>query len=327
MAQKDYYDILGVNKNASDEEIKKAYRKLAKQYHPDRNPDDKEAEQKFKDISEAFEVLGDQEKRKQYDRFGEDWKHYQDAGGQGAGARGGAAGGFTGDPFGGGRTYTFYEGDPGAFGSTDFGGFEDIFETFFGGGAGGFSERRGRKGRTAAFKGEDQQAELTITLEDAYQGAKKLVEVNGKKLRFRVKPGARDGQTIRIRGKGKPGVNGGEPGDLYITFRIAPHPEFERKGDDLYKDLYVDLYTAVLGGKKAIDTLGGRLTVKIPAGTDSGKKLRLRGKGMPVSGSSNKYGDLYVRVLIQTPERLSDKEKQLFEQLKEMRSENAFTET
>jgi len=314
MDYKDYYKILGVSKKASQDEIKKAYRKLAVKYHPDKNQNDKKAEERFKEISEAYEVLKDPEKRKRYDELGANWKHYQHQG----------AGGFNGGPFGGrGGTRVEFEGDLGdMFGG---GGFSDFFNSFFGGFAGGgagHSQFRGGGGSpfggAYAAKGQDLQAEMSISLEEAYEGVTKILNVNGNQLRLKIKPGIRDGQTLRLKGKGGPGP-GGAAGDLYLKVNIHKHTSFERKGDDLYVDLPVDLYTAVLGGKANVQTLKGAVNVNIAKGTENGKTLRLKGLGMPKYENNKVSGNLYAKVNVRIPKNLSEEEIKLFKQLQQIR--------
>ena len=308
MEYKDYYKILGVDKKASQAEIKKAYRALAKKYHPDKNKGDKAAENKFKDISEAYEVLGDKEKRSQYDQLGANWRQFQQAGGPGGGRYQSYGGGFSQqdmhDMFGGGG-----------------GGFSDFFEQFFGGGAGGFGQTAG--GRTRARKGQDYQAEMEITLEEAYNGTSRLINTDKQQLRITTKPGVADGQTLRIKGKGGPAAGGGESGDLYIKVLVKPHPKFERKGDDLYTDLDLDMYTAILGGEAQVNTMSGLLKLKIPSGTQNGKTLRLRGKGMPHYGKPDQHGDLYVKINVVLPTNLSTEERNLLEKLRDLRHTRA----
>lgn len=301
---KSYYDILGVDRNASQEEIKKAYRKLVKKYHPDHHPNDEKAEEKFKEISEAFEVLGDPEKRKQYDHYGD---ARQNTGFSGA-DRGASS------PFG--RSWSFEGGMGGMsdfFESSDF---ADIFETFFG--SGGFSG--GRRSRQSSFKGKDLRSELEIPLEDAFHGNERSVYVGGKRLKVPIKAGIEDGQTIRIKGRGASGMNGGDAGDLYIKFRIQAHSRFQRKGNDLYTDVDVDAPCAALGERISVPTMEGRIWVKVPAGSDSGRALRVKGKGMPIKDGRGR-GDLYVRIRIVTPNDPSQEERKLYEQLKDLRKE------
>lgn len=308
MEYKDYYTILGVDKSASQADIKKAYRGLAKKYHPDKNKGDKTAEDKFKDISEAYEVLGDEEKRRQYDQLGANWRQFQNTG---------PAGGQ-------------YYGQPGGFNQSDFndmfgggggGGFSDFFQQFFGGGGGGFGQGTG--GRARARKGQDYKADLELSLTEAYLGTSRLINLNNQQLRITTKPGVTDGQQLRIKGKGGPAAGGGTPGDLYIDIRVHPDPRFERRGNDLYTTLPVDIFTAILGGQAQVNTMSGQLKLTIPAGTQAGKTLRLRGKGMPLYGNADQYGDLYVKIEISLPTDLSAEERQLLERLREMRQAKA----
>jgi curved DNA-binding protein len=304
MEYKDYYKMLGVEKTASQADIKKAYRALAKKYHPDKNTGDKAAEDKFKDISEAYEVLGDEQKRKQYDELGANWRQFQQQGGgqyqgwPGGGFRGAHHESDMGDMFGGGS------------------GFSDFFEQFFGG---GFAQQgAGFRGRGQAPKGQDYEAEMLITLQEAYSGTSRLITVNGQQLRITTKPGVADGQVLRIKGKGGPATVGGSPGDLYIRVQVQPFPGFDRQGDNLHTQLNLDMYTAILGGEVQVNTLTGKLKLKIPAGTQNGKTLRLRGKGMPVYGKPDQHGDLYVKIEVQLPVHLSAEERGLMERLQEL---------
>ncbi|WP_018477996.1 DnaJ C-terminal domain-containing protein [Pontibacter roseus] len=302
MEYKDYYKILGVEKSASQADIKKAYRALAKKFHPDKTKGDKAAEEKFKDISEAYEVLGDEQKRKQYDELGANWRQFQQGGGQ---YRGQPGGGFRG---------SYSQGDASdMFGGS---GFSDFFEQFFGG---GFAQQAGDfRGRGRATKGQDYEGEMAISLQEAYSGTSRLLTVNGQQLRITTKPGVADGQVLRIKGKGGPAVGGGVPGDLFMRVLVQPHPNFDRQGDDLHTKLNLDLYTAILGGDAEVDTITGKLKLKIPAGTQNGKTLRLRGKGMPVYGKPDQHGDLYVKIEVQLPVHLSDEERSLMLQLRDL---------
>ncbi len=310
MTYKDYYKILGVDKKASTDEVKKAYRKLAVKYHPDKNKGEKRAEDRFKEINEAHEVLSDPEKRKKYDAFGEDWRHYQASGGNEsqfdwsryAGQRGGQAGNGS-QGFG---TYEF--GD--IFGG---GGASDFFETLFGRGP-----TMGGGRRTSTRKGQDAEAELSVTLEEAYHGATKLFDLHGETIRIRINPGMQDKQVLRLSGKGSAGSRGGQPGDLYLSIRVLPHPEFERKGNDLYRDLPVPLYTAILGGKVEVNSLKGVVKVDIQPGTQNGQTLRLSGLGMPSYGEEERFGDLYAKAVVQIPTRLSEEEQSMFQKLAEL---------
>ena len=316
MDYKDYYQVLGVAKDATADQIKKAYRKQARQHHPDVNPNDPTAEQRFKEANEANEVLSDPEKRKKYDQLGADWRRYQDAGGQdaGSGRRGGQPGGGfdwsqyqqAAGGFGGGGGNPFGDGD-------DAGDFSDFFGSVFGNAGGG------RRGSARPGAGQDYQAELTLTLAEAYHGGPRTITVNGKSLRLTIKPGVADGQTIRLRDQGGPGRQGGHNGALLITFRIEPDPRYVHTGDDLTLDVPVPLYTALLGGDLTVDTLAGPVSVKIKPETANGTRLRLRGKGFPVYGQAGQFGDLYLRVSLTLPKDLTDPEKELVRQLAALR--------
>ena len=297
MDYKDYYKILGVVKNASQDEIKKAYRKLAIKYHPDKNKGDRQAEERFKEVAEAYEVLKDPQKRRKYDTLGTNWKQYEQAGYSG----GGFAGRAQGDPF------------ADVFGSH---GFSDFFESFFGGGFSG--QQRGRG--PAPQKGRDFEADFDLTLEQAYHGSNRLLEVDNQRIKLKIKPGVRDGQKLRIPGKGGPGINGGAPGDVFLTIHVHSHPDFVRQGDDLYKSVNVDLYTMVLGGKLTIETFKGPIQITIEESTPAGKRIRLKNLGMPVFNNTGRFGDLYVTLNASIPANLSDKEKDLFRQLSALRS-------
>lgn len=306
MKYKDYYKVLGVEKTATPAEIKKAYRALANKYHPDKTKGDKAAEDKFKDINEANEVLSDPVKRKKYDQFGADWKHYEEAGAQ--------PGGFDWSKYAssGGQTHWTNNNEPGAPFAGE--GFSDLFEMLFGQQSG---QRAGR--RTVVYKGEDLETETTLSLEEAYHGTTRLIQLSGQTIKVTINPGVSDQQVLRIRGKGGSGSSGGHDGDLYLHVKVAAHPGYQRKGNDLSCDLPVELYTALLGGKTQIVTLKGKVTVNIPKGTPNGKELRLKGLGMPVYAKKSKYGNLHVRVSIVLPENLSQEETELFEKLAAMR--------
>ena len=308
MDVKDYYKILGVEKTATSEQLKKAYRKLAVKYHPDKNPDNKTAEDKFKEINEAYEVLGDEEKRKKYDQFGENYKYYEQHGGRPEDYDWSQFGGGGGQ----GRRYSYEGGNAeDMFGGE--GNFSDFFEQLFGSRFSG-----GRRQQQGPGRGRDVQATMQVSLEDAYTGATRQVEVNGSRLNIKLKAGLYEGQVIRLKGKGSPGCKGGENGDLLISIQLAPHPQYELKGQDIYTDLGIPLYTAVLGGKLTVPTPGASLSMNIPAGTDSGKVFRLKGKGMPAYGNDGAAGDLYIKAIIHIPANLSDKEKELFRQLSQL---------
>jgi curved DNA-binding protein len=304
----DYYKTLGVAKNASAEDIKKAYRKLARKFHPDVNPNDKEAHKKFQQINEANEVLSDPEKRKKYDQYGENWKHadqYEQARQQQQQA-GGGFGGYGGGGFGnfGGGEYTYSGGEEG--------GFSDFFESLFGG-------TRGRRSQ-AKYRGQDYHAELQLSLTDAYTTHKQTLTINGKNVRITIPAGVENGQQIKLKGYGSPGANGGPNGDLFITFVITNDTAFRREGNDLFKTEDVDLYTALLGGEKTIDTLGGKIKLKVNPETQNGTKMRLKGKGFPVYKQEGQFGDLYITWEVKLPTHLTEKQKDLFTELSKLSS-------
>lgn len=314
MDYKDYYKILGVDKKASQDEIKKAYRKLAQKYHPDKNPGNKAAEDKFKEINEANEVLGDPEKRKKYEQLGSNWKQYENAApGQGYYQQRGAPGG--------GRRVEF-DGDLGdMFGG---GGFSDFFNQFFGGGfdvrGAQQSGRRGGARQQRAVNGQDYKADISLSLEEAYNGVSKILNVNDEKLKINIKKGVTDGQLLRVKGKGSPGANGGQNGDLYLTMRIMPHYLFTRKDSDLYCELPLDIYTALFGGNLTVFTFKGDMNIKIPRETENGKTFRLKGIGMPLYENEKSFGDLYVKVSLSLPKDLTKEELSLFKKLSDLRN-------
>ncbi len=306
MNYKDYYKILGVDKNAGQDEIKKAYRKLAVKYHPDKTKGNKQAEDKFKEISEAYEVLKDPEKRKKYDQLGANWKHYKDFDGTGfGGARAGRDGAFTFE-FGEGGFEDFFGGDSG---------FSDFFNRFFGG---GFRQQAHREDFSSRIpKGADLQGQISITLEEVYTGTSRVINANGERLRVNIKPGIEDGKTLRLKEKGGQSAMGGPRGDLLLKVNVSQHPQFERKGNNLYAEAPVDIFTATLGGSITTQTLKGKISLKIPAGTDSGKKFRVKGKGLPLYDNNHIYGDLFVSIRITTPKQLSDKDLKTLKELKQ----------
>jgi len=303
MAFIDYYKILGVDKNATDKDIKNAYRKLARKYHPDLNPNDAESNKKFQQLNEANEVLSDADKRKKYDQYGENWQHgeaYEQARQQQANQQQSYAGGA------GGRGFD-YEGFGGGGGGDDF---SEFFQSMFGGAAGG-----GGRSRQAKYRGQDYNAELHLTLHEVIETHKQTLTVNGKNIRITIPAGIENGQTIKIAGHGSPGVNGGPAGDLFIKFSVANDPKFKRQGSDLYTNVTLDLYTAILGGEITADTLTGKVKVKVKPETQSGTKVKLKGKGLPIYKKADEFGDLYLTYEIQMPTNLTDKQKQLFEEL------------
>ena len=288
----DYYKVLGVGRNATENEIKSAYRKLARKLHPDLNPNDKNAKRKFQEINEANEVLSDPEKRKKYDQYGENWKHAEEYKN---------AGQYQEQPSGaGGQTFTWSQGE---------GEFSDFFESLFG-------DLGGRaRGRQVAYRGEDYTAELHLDLTDAFETHQRTLTVNGKKIRITIPAGIENDQTIKIAGHGGKGRNGGPAGDLYITFKIAGHPKFKRSGNNLYTTVDLDLYTAVLGGEITVDTLNGKAKLKVRPETQNGSKIKLKGKGFPAYKSKGEYGDLYITYMVKIPTNLTEKQKELFSEL------------
>jgi curved DNA-binding protein len=297
MAFIDYYKVLGVDKKATEAEIKKAFRKMARKYHPDLNPNDKEAERKFKELNEANEVLSSTENRKKYDEYGENWQnaeqyeqskrqqqHYQRSGQQA-------------DFGGGGADYS------------------DFFESMFGG-----RSARGGGRRSAQFKGQDFNAEFHLDLKEVYTTHKRTLTVNGKNIRLTIPAGVENGQVIKITGYGAAGSGGGPKGDLYITFTIDNHTAFKRDKENLYASVDLDLYKAILGGDITIDTFDGKVKLNVPAGTQNGTKVKLKGKGFPVYKKEGQFGDLYITYEIKIPISLSEKEKELFTELSTLRA-------
>ncbi|MBK8520146.1 MAG: J domain-containing protein [Chitinophagaceae bacterium] len=289
----DYYKILGIDKSASEEDIKKAYRKLARKLHPDLNPNDKAAHQKFQQINEANEVLSDPEKRKKYDTYGKDWQHAdqfeqqkksrqqsQNAGGQ-----------------------QFYENA----GDSDFSSF---FDSMFGGAG---------SSRQTKFRGQDYNAELKLQLTDALFTHQQTLTVNNKNIRITIPAGIENGQVIKLKGYGAPGVHGGPAGDLYITFIIAPHPQFRRSGNDLFTTAKIDLYTALLGGDTTLETLNGKVKLAVKPETQPGTRIRLKGKGFPVYKKENEYGDLYITYEVTLPTNLTEEQQKLFTELSNLK--------
>ncbi|MES2891696.1 MAG: J domain-containing protein [Bacteroidota bacterium] len=289
----DYYQILGIDKKASEEEIKKAYRKLARKLHPDINPNDKEAHKKFQQVNEANEVLSDPEKRKKYDQYGKDWQHadqFEKAAGQRQQtSQGGQA----------------YSND---FGDDEFSGF---FESMFGGGG-------RRKSSQAKFRGQDYNSELRLSLRDAYTTHQRTLTINGKNVRITIPAGIEHGQTIKLKGYGAPGVNQGPHGDLYITFVLENDLRYKRLGNDLYVTEEIDLYTAVLGGEVTFETMSGKLKLKVNPETQNGTKIRLKGKGFPVYKKEGAFGDLYVTYQVKIPTNLTEKQQELFKEISQL---------
>lgn len=309
MEYKDYYRVLGVGKDASTEEIRKAYRKLARKYHPDVNPNNKEAEERFKEINEAHEVLTDSEKRVKYDHLGANWQRYQQMGGD--------PGGFDwsqwfagGQPQGGGeRVYTEYVDLNDLFGG---GGFSDFFENIFGSGPRAGPRQQQRSFSTA---GRDIEQPVRISLEEAYQGTTRILQTERRRLEVKIPPGVQTGSRVRVAGEGENSFGGGPRGDLYLVITVSEHPTYKRDGADLRLTQPVDLYTLILGGEITVQTLKGKVALRIPPETKAGRVFRLRGQGIPQLKNPSQYGDLYVEVQPIIPDHLSEHEKDLFRQL------------
>jgi curved DNA-binding protein len=311
MDYKDYYEVLGVDRQATEADIKRAYRKLARKCHPDVNPGDKAAEERFKLINEAYEVLSDAERRRKYDQLGSSYSEWQ--------RRGGAPGGFDWSQWtapGGVRVEYGDLGD--LFGQ---GGFSDFFNTIFGGAGAARPQASGRRGMHVAGRNVEQEVE--ITLEEAFHGTQRMLEKNGTRLEVKIPAGARTGTKVRIAGGGGGGMGGAPAGDLYLVVKVLPHPIFEVEGIHLHCELALPLYTAMLGGELKVPALGGEVTLKIPPETQSGQMFRLRDQGMPQLRSPNKHGDLLVKVRVMIPKKLSPPERELFEKLRQMRQEKA----
>lgn len=297
----DYYKLLELERSATQAEIKKAYRKLARKYHPDLNPDDKTAQARFQQINEAHEVLSDPEKRKKYDEYGKDWKHadqFEEARRQ-QGSSGGFGGGFQGGT---GSSYS---------GNFDDDTFSDFFEQMFGGRARAQGAHRGGQ-----FKGQDFNAELQLRLSEVYKSQKHTLTVNGKNIRLTIPAGVENGQTIKIKGHGGPGMQGGPKGDLYITFNILNDTNFKREQGNLYASETIPLTTAILGGEIEVATFDGKVKLKVKPGTENGSKVKLKGKGFPKYKKAGEFGDLYITYQVNIPSQLSEKQKQLFQELK-----------
>lgn len=302
----DYYKVLDINKSATAAEIKKAYRKLARKLHPDLNPNDKAAQEKFQKINEANEVLSDPEKRKKYDQYGKDWQHADAFEAQKQQQQRGGGG------FGGGRSYS------GGAQGFDESQFSDFFESMFGGGGGGFSGGGSRR-QTSQFKGQDMNATLRLNLTDVLKSQKQTINIGDKKIRLTIPAGVEDGQTIKIKGYGGDGMNGGPKGDLLITFEVLNNTAFKRMESDLYSTENISLYTALLGGEITIDTLTGKVKLNVKPETQNDTKVKLKGKGLPKYKKDSQHGDLYITYKIDLPKNLSDKENELFTELSKLR--------
>jgi curved DNA-binding protein len=316
MEYRDYYKVLGVDKKAGEKEIKRAFRRLAREHHPDVNPDDPQAEERFKEINEAYEVLSDQEKRSKYDRLGADWQRWQQTGGR------------PGD-FNWGRWTTGQPGDGVhvRYGTPEdmedlFGGgspFSDFFSQVFGGMGGG--RGGGFQYQPRPQRGQDFEQPVDITLQEAHRGASRVLQKDDQRLEVKIPAGAKTGTRVRMSGEGGIGAAGGPAGDLYLRVTVLPDPRFERKGDDLHTVVSVDLYTMMLGGEVRVPTMTGSVVLTIPAGTQNGRTFRLRGKGMPHLRQPDQQGDLYAKVEVRLPARLTTRQKELFEELRQTMSE------
>lgn len=296
MAYIDYYKVLGIDKTATEAEIKKAYRKLARKYHPDVNPGDTEAEEKFKQLNEANEVLGNLENRKKYDKYGKDWQHadaYENAERQQ-------------------RAYSNQGGRSQYSGGYSQNDFSDFFGSMFGGSGGA--------GNPSQFRGQDFNATLQLNLDEVYKTEKRTITINGKNIRLTIPAGVENGQIIKIKGYGGEGINGGPKGDLLLQFSIANNSDFKRDKANLYKTVDLDLYTAILGGELIVETFDGKVKLKVAAGTQSGAQVKLKGKGFPVYKKENQYGDLFITYAVKVPTDLSEREKELFEELSKIHS-------
>jgi curved DNA-binding protein len=311
MQFRDYYHILGVSRNASEKEIKRAFRRLARKYHPDKNPGDRSAEERFKEINEAHEVLADRSKRRRYDQVGAHWQRFERGGG---------------DP----SDFDFerwYGGDPTGDGAyygtagedlTGMGGFSDFFRSMFGE-AEPQASMKWRKAQRRPRRGQDYEYPVELSLEEAFQGTSRVLEVGGSRLEVKIPPGVKTGSKVRIAGKGGPGSRGAPTGDILLNVQIRPHPVFAREGDDLHCEVEVDLYTVVLGGEVQVPTMRGAVWLKIPPETQSGRSFRLRGQGMPHMGAPKVQGDLFAKVVPVLPQGLTEEEKEAFRAMARLR--------
>ena len=319
MEYQDYYQVLGVDKGASDKDIKRAYRRMARKYHPDVNPDDKQAEEHFKGINEAYQVLSDPEKRQKYDRLGADWYRYQQQGGRpddfdwSRWASAGRPGGFR----------VNYGSPEDLFGGQGAGAFSDFFSRIFGGqpgqGTGGFDfgEAESLYGRQARpQRGQNIEHEVEISMYEAYHGATRVLEKDGRRLEVKIPAGARTGTRVRLKGEGGPGTLGGQTGDLHLVIQVRADAQFERKGDDLYVSVPLDLYTALLGGQARVQTLSGPVMLTIQPETQNGQTFRLRGKGMPKLREEGEHGDLYAKADVRLPTELTERQIELLEEMR-----------
>lgn len=329
MEYKDYYDVLGVSKDADQDEIRRAFRQLAREHHPDVNPGNPDSEERFKEINEAYEVLSDPEKRQKYDRLGADWKKYERAGGRPGGFDWGQ---WTSGAAGGPQRVHVRQGTPEDLEDLFGGGspFSDFFTQIFGG-MGGAAPGRATRGATGAGarpggfqyqtrpqRGRDYQQEVNISLREAYAGTTRILQKDGRRLEVKIPPGSRTGTRVRVAGEGAGGAAGGQAGDLYLRVNVQEDSQFERDGDDLRTNLPIDLYTAVLGGEAEVPTMGGSVVLTIPEGTQNGQVFRLRGKGMPKLRDPEDHGGLYAEVNVRLPTDLTPRQRELFEELRSL---------
>ena len=314
MEYKDYYGVLGVPKTGSEKDIKNAYRKLARKHHPDMNPGDASAEEKFKELNEAYEVLSDPEKRKLYDQFGSEYKTFQQGGGQADDFWQQWAGGQPGQN----RRATARDVED-LFGQDS--PFSDFFQQLFGGGGAGYGDLFGGAARQQRpRRGQDYEQPVEITLDEAYRGTSRILQIGDQRFEVNIPAGADTGTRVRVKGKGAPGPAGGPAGDLFLHIQVLPHAQFQRRGEDLETVVPLDLFTAILGGEIAVPTPAGRsVMLRVPPETQNGAKFRLRGQGMPVLNRPKERGDLYAAVEIKLPAQLTTQERELFENLRALR--------
>lgn len=299
MAFIDYYKILGLDRTASEADVKKAYRRLARRFHPDLNPNDREAQKKFQQLNEANEVLSDPDKRKKYDAYGENWEHAEEIEKMRRSESHSRGRSQTGNTQGWSESYT------GSFNEDEF---SDFFETLFG-------SRRGHRRRRTQYRGHDYNAELQLTLRDVYHTHKRTLTIDDKNIRIEIPAGVKDGQLIKLKGYGAPGIDGGPNGDLFLKFKIDQDAEFRRVGSDLYKTEVIELYDAVLGGEVVIRSFDGKVKLKVEPGTQSGAKVKLKGKGFPKYRKSGEFGDLYITFEVRIPTNLTEEQEFLFKKL------------
>lgn len=309
MEFKDYYKILGVEKKDDSEKIKSAYRKLARKYHPDTSKE-ANAEERFKEISEAYEVLNDPEKRAKYDRLGSSYQNFRSGGGTGTE--------FNWQDWFSKKSTGKSRGKSKTFGDIfDSGDLSDFFKNIFGSASSGFSQSSGFN--YPPQRGENVEMDVELSIKEVFSGTSKLIQVNGDKIEIKFKPGIADGQVLKIPGKGSVGAHGGQNGDLFIKVKVANNPRIERKGDDLYVEVTIDLYKALLGGSTTINSFGGKIKIEIPPESQPGKQLKLKGQGLPNYNNPTLRGDLYIRLQVKLPTKLNERELELFKELEQIK--------